>query len=374
MRIKWLLGCLAAVLLPAQGLCQTGAYPLVAPQSSTRTGQWLTASAHAGEEITGAGAVRWNAGVIDGGREKPLEHTFTLQNATSSPVTVSRLHGSCGCETLFLTKGGKEAPTATLAPGEDVKVRVSVALHPGQSGEMHKFAWAYGPDSAAPALASMEIVLTVRPAIAYNPDVLDFGALRVGETRTMDVMVTADADTLAGKPLPTPVGSDASISVMPDGPETSGLRDGKSVRSRRFQVRLSTPAEAGDVSGSIALPPSAPPSMSAVSMPLAGTISGTLTAQPRSVFFGSVPAGQGVTREVMLSEAAAQRGKALSAKSGSVWLTAQVREVAGTNPVLELSLKPGAPVGVIQTQVVVESASGERLNVPVVGEVVGRGP
>ena len=379
----------AVLLLAARGTCQKGPHPLMGadmpapaagtpqlgPDAPVKTpagpAAFLTAVPQAGEETVGLAAVRWNAGVIDEGHESHVDHTFTLKNTRVQAVTVSKLRGSCGCETLFLTKSGKEVPTVSVAPGETVQVKVSVALRAGQSGEMHKYAWAYGPETSSPPLNSMEIALTVRAPVVFEPNVLDFGTVSIGVSKSVSITVTADASALIGKSLPIPVSSKASVIVTPVGAETTVERDGKAARSRRFQVTLSEPVEAGSVSGNISLPVPVGSALAGVSVPLVGTISGTMTAQPKSVFFGSIPSGQGVTREVLLSEPAVQRGKGLSVSSGSPWLTARVQEAAGTKPLLVITLKPGAPVGVVQTQVVITAASGERLSIPVVGEILG---
>ena len=379
----------AVLLLAAHGTCQTGPHRLMGPltpppaagslplggsspaRPPTRSATPLTATLQPGETTVGAGAVLWNAGTIDEGRQNHVEHTFTLKNTNAQSVTVSRLRGSCGCETLFLTQGGKEASTVKLAPNETVQVRVSVALRSGQSGEMHKYAWAYGPEASSPPLASLELVMTVRAPVVFKPDVLDFGHLSVGVPQSVIVTVTADKDALAGSPLPTPISDKKTVTVTPDGPETTVMQNGKAAKSRQFRVTLSGPLEAGTVTGSLSLPAPAGSLLSATRVPLAGTVSGTMTAQPGSVFFGSIPGGQGFTREVLLSESSTQRGKVLSVSSSSPWLTAVIQETGGTKPLLIVTLKPGAPVGPLQSAVVVTSASGERLSIPVVGEVLG---
>jgi hypothetical protein len=379
----------AMLLLTARGTCQTGPHPLMGPltppptagsfplggsspaKPPARSATPLTAMLQPGETTVGAGAVLWNAGAIDEGRQNHVEHTFTLKNTNSQSVTVSRLRGSCGCETLFLTQGGKEAPTVKLAPNETVQVRVSVALHSGQSGEMHKYAWAYGPEASSPPLASLELVMTVRAPVVFKPDILDFGHLSVGVPQSVTMRVTADTEVLAGQPVPTPISDQKTVTVTPAGPEISVMQDGKAAKSRRFRVTLSAPLESGTVTGSLSLPAPAGSALAATRLPLAGTVSGTMTAQPESVFFGSIPGGQSFTRQVLLSESSTQHGKALSVSSSSAWLTAVIQETGGTKPLLVVTLKPGAPVGPLQSAVVVTSASGERLSIPVVGEVLG---
>lgn len=377
----------AAALLAAQGICQAGPYPLMgkepaapasAPSSQDAASKTdkpsdlrplLKGVIRAGEEDGGEGTIRWNAGVIEEGKQSHVEHTFTLKNTLKRAVTVSRLRGSCGCETLFLTKAGKPVARIALAPGDTAQVRVSVALRFGQSGEMHKYAWAYGPDESARPLGAMEIVMIVRAPVAFEPDVLDFGALPLGSSKSVAVTVTADADALAGKPVPTPVASTPSVTVTPDGPETAALRDGTAARSRRFQVTLLPFLDAGPVSATLSFV--GPEALKGASVTLVGTISGTLTAQPKSVFFGSIPTGQGVSREVRLSEPAAERGRKLSLSSDSRWLTARLGEAAGPGRLLVITLMPGAPSGLVQTQIIVSTASGEHLSIPVVGEVLG---
>ncbi len=131
--------------------------------------------------VTGQGTVqadattaRYDFGTRRMSDESPLEHTFTLRNSGTAPVTVDRLQSSCGCTTAFLD-GDQDLPL-TVGPGGIIPVRVSVAPHRLAPGPMEKSVWVF-THGASDASVLLEITgtlqddpdTTVTPAPAATP-------------------------------------------------------------------------------------------------------------------------------------------------------------------------------------------------------------
>ena len=91
--------------------------------------------------------------------ESPLEHTFTLRNVGTAPITVDRLQSSCGCTTAFLA-GDQDLPL-TVGPGGIIPVRVSIAPHRLAPGPIEKSVWVF-THGASDASVLLEITGTMQ--------------------------------------------------------------------------------------------------------------------------------------------------------------------------------------------------------------------
>ena len=106
-----------------------------------------------------AATARYDFGTRRMSDESPLEHTFTLRNAGTAPVTVDRLQSSCGCTTAFLD-GDKDLPL-TVGPGGIIPVRVSIVPHRLAPGPMEKSVWVF-THGASDASVLLEITGTMQ--------------------------------------------------------------------------------------------------------------------------------------------------------------------------------------------------------------------
>ena len=337
-----------------------GAAAVAAPKLTVVSGGAATA---------GDGGSRFDAGVIDPAATPTVERVFTLKNETGRPITVSRLRASCGCTSLILTSAGTAGAGATLQPSQQAQVRMAVRAQGQPPGAHQKYAWAYGPDGAT--LATLEVDLTIREAVSFSPAVLNFGTVASGVEHSLPLTVTADTATLTGAALPVPTSSDPAIRITTDGVPQRTQRDGRAALRQNFRVLLTAQAPVGAVSGSLTLrcPPSASQS---ASVAVLGQVTGRLTAIPRTLFFGSVPPGRDVTRQVILRAPASEKALGLTAASGSRWLDARIPPSAAAPPgmrLLTVTLRADAPGGPLQADVTVTDAEGERLVLPVVADV-----
>lgn len=146
MRLRCFYGLLGLLLMTPARLA------LAAPAGLTVvTGQGTTQ--------TDATTARYDFGTRRMSDESPLEHTFTLRNAGTAPITVDRLQSSCGCTTAFLA--GDQALPLTVGPGGIIPVRVSVAPHRLAPGPMEKSVWVF-THGAADSSVLLEITGTLQ--------------------------------------------------------------------------------------------------------------------------------------------------------------------------------------------------------------------
>ncbi len=119
----------------------------------------LTVVTGQGTTQTDAATARYDFGTRRMSDESPLEHTFTLRNSGTAPVTVDRLQSSCGCTTAFLA-GDQNLPL-TVGPGGIIPVHVSIAPHRLAPGPTEKSVWVF-THGAADASVLLEITGTLQ--------------------------------------------------------------------------------------------------------------------------------------------------------------------------------------------------------------------
>ncbi len=126
----------------------------------------LSLLAGKGTQQTDATTGRYDFGTRRLSDASPLEHTFTLQNNSTVPVTIDRLQSSCGCTTAFLADD--QSLPLTVGPGGIVPVHVSIAPHRLAPGAVSKSVWVY---THGPAEASVLLEITGTMQDDYVPPV-----------------------------------------------------------------------------------------------------------------------------------------------------------------------------------------------------------
>ena len=320
------------------------------------------------------GVAQADVGLVDPVVMPHPHQTFTLKNTTAKAITLSWLHASCGCETLLLSKAGVSVASTVLAPGEQAEVSMAVNIAGQHSGTLHKYAWVYGAQRDGP-LATLEMAITIREAIAFAPDFLRFPSMAAGGVQTMLVTVTADRSALTANTLPVLVSSSPFVLVTSQGGLRPILREGRPAVIQAYQVRLSASSQSGSLAGDLHFSlPEASAAFRSAFVPFAATVTGSLSALPPTVFFGSVTVDQAPARQVLISVGLKDQAQSLTVSSSVPWVKTTLVPVSALgNPaqrLLTITLKSSTPPGPVQTQVVVTSASGERLLVPVIGEII----
>ena len=327
------------------------------------------------------GTLHFDAGRVDAGRTPRWARTFTLRNPTSGPLTVADLRGSCGCESLLLTRGGVAAPRLLrLAPGETAEVKLDVTLAANLSGPVRKYVWVYGPrpKSGNPeTLATLELDMTLVQSVRFVPESLRFGKVASGVGAVRLLTVTAAADLLVSSGvLPPLMSANPNMRAMLTGPPQKTTLDGQAAVSQVYTVQLLSSAPAGAVEADLRF---APPAgllldtgpLSRPSVPVSGTVAGVLDALPASVFFGSLPAGKPASRTVVLSLAVPASVQSLAVRTSAPWLHAAL-DLSSTAPakhyLLTVTLTASAPLGPLQGVVTVAIGKNAQVAIPIIAE------
>lgn len=102
---------------------------------------------------------QYNFGVRQASDYSLITSSFTLRNAGSAPVTLTRIELSCGCTTAVLS--GTQTLPVTVGAGQAVSISVSV--NPGYvaPGAVRKTVWVYIANDADHPAALLEVVGTI---------------------------------------------------------------------------------------------------------------------------------------------------------------------------------------------------------------------
>jgi hypothetical protein len=366
------LGCALPAAAAENGARERTAVPAVAAESDEegRRNVLPPTAAHSFGEVS----------LLDTTR---VEHTFVFKNTGAEAVKIRSLRGSCGCVSTVIGDAGRSTaagtPLPTLAPGEETRIRMTLDLTPLSPGPVRKGVSVYVEGSTSP-VAQFGMVGTLRPSVEFSPNLIELGRLDAEDAPPVSLTVTLDPRVLKAGSLPPLVSSNGALKVTPVPGKTGSERgrDGKVVR--RYTLSVAPDAPLGLVHGTLSFrsdedggarsDSNAAIALRSRSATFSGQIVGPLSALPHLVSFGIATQGQASVRRIGLRALDPELLKGLKVETGAPWLSARLSEVsaeAGQPPtrVLEVSLGPNAPFGVLRQQVTVVPATGRRLVVPV---------
>ena len=317
-------------------------------------------------------------GTISALKAVAIEHTFTLQNNNSVPITLDHLQPSCGCTTAA---AGTQAEDTShiIAPGKTVQIHVSIDPNHLSAGPITKTVWVYIKGQSDPA-ATLQMTGTMQGAVTFSPTFLDFGRVDRGSTPFRLLTMTLDPQLATATAPPLSLSSqDIKITQEPD---LTAKMDKAKRTVFTYRLTLTPTAHLGEMNGLVALAPpsggSAPAhALQAVSVPIMGEVVGELSASPSAVVFGTVTQGQAATLHILLTATSADALHNLSVRSLtpsiSVKLTGtpirQLNRAAlpltSLQRVLDVTTEPALSVGSLQTQVIVTTGHHEELLLPV---------
>ena len=336
--------------------------------------------------------------------------TFMIRNDGKTPLKLARLQMSTvhTMATVERVKAGVDADDdddnnavasapydrtlPTLAPGQQARVRVTIDLTGAAAGSWRDDVTVYTQGQVHP-IAMLDVVGQVRPSVTVSPTLIDFGkvdAAQVGaghdEARTLTV--TLDSRLAAAGTAPALVSTNPDIVIEPQPEVVTQFTDAKEKphvsadRVLTYRVSLAKDAAAGPITGRLTLASTKTgPSVAMPMVSMAGQVVGDVSASPVVVSFGTVHQGQQTQRRVTLTGADANKLDGLRAVSGSPWFTVASLtdtpvfvdgQVAASSRELSITLSPQAPSGVLQGQIKVELASGQRLMIPVTASIASR--
>lgn len=317
------------------------------------------------------GAYHIDLGVIDPLTRAVVERTFTFKNTTKDAVFITELRGSCGCETMLMSQGDRKVATASLAPGAQATVKLSIKMDSYSNGPVRKYVWAYGPGGTSQPLVTIALDMTFARSISFNPPNIDFRSVTAGQTSSVPVTLTVLKRIVTGHDLPTPVSTNPSVMVRALTATAEISENGNQALRRTYSISLASDAPTGSIAGgvrfqsNIVRPGKFPLALTA---PVFGIVTGNASATPSTVFFGSLPAHALAARTVILT-VPPESHTDLAAKSDEPWLTASIAAGKGIKRVLTIELQKNAPVGNVKATVMVTVGAKHVISIPVIAEL-----
>lgn len=400
--------------------------PLLSPATPNTTTQGIADSlkpVEAGLIVLAKGTVKQvlpNVARLDFGEASlfertHVEQTFVIRNGLKTALQIERIQTSCGCTTAFLERD-KETPGTSgtnLSPGQEVVLHVDLDLGSLPAGELHKYVLIFVAGQEKPVVL-LEMTGTVLPLVSFSPAFVDFGRVAANKSVAQTLTVTLDKRLMEhGQRLALVTSNpDVILRLIPrttkDTPPVKTKQEALNEKAivQTYEITLSNHAAMGPVSGTLSFVPLAqsnlsdkgvPPKEIAIAKPqkpismptvktvaqVIGLVQGDLTSQPQAMAFGTVVVGQETMRQVLLmgTKSAFQD---LTVTSASRWVSAHLKAPEGgaketgrsTEPkaqILEIIVSPKAPLGLLQTQIKIGLANGQRMLLPV-SVVVGSPP
>jgi Protein of unknown function (DUF1573) len=136
-----------------------------------------------------------------------VEHVFTLHNDGKEIVTIMQLQPSCHCTTVVVEPPAdrKLLPSEDflpeVPPGGDIKIKVTVQLARQVAGPLSHGVFVFVNGIAGP-VARLHLTGELETGIRVTPAIVDFGPMKVGETRSAKMAIAFDSRLTAGSDLP----------------------------------------------------------------------------------------------------------------------------------------------------------------------------
>lgn len=142
----------------------------------------------------------------------PIAHTFVLRINGQKPLTLERLHSSCGCTRAFVEGSARRGMPLVMIPGRDVRIRVSVDPTKRRHGPARETVSLWVRGRTTPAVI-LQMIGTFLPPVSFSPTVLDFGIVRAHSARSLTVTVAMDARLQVLSRPPRLVCSDPDVRI-----------------------------------------------------------------------------------------------------------------------------------------------------------------
>ncbi|MEO7719466.1 MAG: DUF1573 domain-containing protein, partial [Capsulimonas sp.] len=329
-------------------------------------------------------------GTLSLARTEPIQYDFAVKNDTGAALTLDHIQAACSC-TAAMTDG--VLPGEEIAAGKTLKIHVAVdPTHLG-SGPANKMVWVYLKGQPSPA-ATLQMVGTITPLLSFNPMLLDFGPVGAGQEKSLTLRVTGEPKLLETLTIPTLTPANPSVTFVRE----KGIQPDKDGLSTiEYQVVVGKQARIGQLQGTVTFagPQSDSNRLASAYASLVGEVAGEISAAPSTVALGSVPGGKRAQQEIMVTGPRKVLTKC-SVRSASPYVSAklkispQVVSLVGTfsyptppfvptpklvnamnvpdaeiQAMLEVTVSEKTPAGVLQTEIVVTTPSGQQLALPV---------
>ena len=334
--------CVAATPIPDTNVAILNTNPASTPESATSRFNFGTAFAMGG---------------------KPIEHVFVLRNNGPTPVIVDHLQPSCGCTSAAAEPGS--VLSAPIAPGGSARVRVSVDVNRVNSGAVSKSVLVILRGQVQPA-AVLEVYGTMNAGVDFSPSVVDFGDVRAGTSKTINLRAALDAG-LPSQAAPTLVSSVSGLTVGAPHRAKAAPAMGATFD---YPLSITDKAYIGMLSGTVSVAEHDPQGnrvSSDVSVAVRGRVVGAISADPSMLAITDAVVGKSAHATFTLHAPNARLFQGLLVTCPSAHVALHTHTEAG--PAGDARMTVGVtvntlPEGVLETQVLVTTHSGQQLSLP----------
>ena len=222
----------------------------------------------------------------------------------------------------------------------------------------------------------------LQPSLTFEPAALRFEKAATGLAQTQTLAVVFDPKVVTDGGALKVTSSSPYVEAVAIPGERRELRGEKFVAMRLFRVTLAPQTPVGHLMGALtfeapgpapAAPSSAAPTKLSASAPFSAERTGTLSALPAALLFGSVSAGTEVKRQILLSAAALKtlQNVKIVCDSDKVTLHADKPEATGGGVALRLlaTLSGQTPAGAFTAHITLTTEAGEKLIVPLIAQI-----
>jgi hypothetical protein len=310
----------------------------------------------------------YDSGSYSVANSHPINHDFTILNRSGAPIRIGRVQAACGCTSAKLDIGspGNYEPVDS---GKSFTVRVSVDPSRLFGVTFDKVVWIYLVGRTAPAV-TLHMVGKINPGVKFEPDVLDFGTVRLGSNSSRSLTETLDS-AVYGRVPGDPLSNSPDVIVtrmLPDPAPVAGL----GLVRRRYSIRIARNAHLGVLQANISIPILASlPQAAPYSAKVTGRVVGSFAASESSIAFGTTYVGESSTQFVVLTSTDQSTLDALSVSCHTPTVTVKLikndpnnSHVGVSNVMLEVSFAPTV-AGPATAQVEIRTVTGEELELPI---------
>lgn len=320
-----------------------------------------------------------------------ITHSFRVRNADEKPLVLDRVVSSCSCTTALIGGGTTSSLPLTLKPDAEVSLVVSINTIELFPGHLSKYVSVYAHGQSMP-VAVFSVTGNLQTAAIFIPAVLQVGTIKVGQPSSFPLTVLLDKRLVKDGEPAYLVSYDPRIrvEVAPSNPhssvkssvENSALMSHKGYLTQAYQIVVKPSGELGFLDSMLVLAAvhQTKPLDSSLgtSIHVLGNVDGEIQSSPALVAFGEVNQGKATTQKVVITSQLVNELQGLKVDSPMICFQARLvpvtdKRAAATSPVaqalLEVTVRPDTPAGSYSSQVMVTTADGQHLFIPVVASV-----
>jgi len=282
-----------------------------------------------------------------------IEHIFVITNQGTKPLNLTRVRPTCACVSATIT-------TNVLQPGEHGKVHVRFDTR-GRFGKQSEGVFLHSDDPITPLVPLRLSGVLQSSALTVSQRSVDFGVLRAAQGGSTELTLSdraAPAFQVKEASCPSP---SVKCAILPPDKEHAAYR---------LSITLMPGIPVGAFAASLMVT-TTHHKEATLTLPLRATILPNLDLQPELVHFGRVKQGGTATKQLVLTLYATAPWKIERLTMPVDYVTVEQAPQNKESITLTFRLTEKAPVGVLKTQLVIQTTHPEykEITIPVYGVV-----